>query len=236
VAKVRTRRLLIITAKAFAALVAIPIFYLFAALLGALIPANASWKQTDRGIRIFVETNGVHTWIVVPAVTRQMDWRPLAPASDIRDPRYDGDYLAIGYGNRDFYLNTPAWRDLTVKRALGAAFGNGRTLMHVDHERDPQPSADERPIILTEREYGRLVAFIQASFDRGPDGKTLPLRGRGYGPSDVFYEARGSYNAFYTCNEWAGEALRTAGVKVGIWTPVTQAIMRRFPAAPGAAS
>jgi len=158
------------------------------------------------------------------------------PASDIKDPRYEGNYLAIGYGNRDFYLNTPAWRDLTVKRALGAAFGNGRTLMHVDHESDPQPSVDERPVILSADQYARLATFIQASFDRGPDGRTLPLRGRGYGRSDVFYEARGGYNAFYTCNEWAGQALRAAGVRVGMWTPFTQSIMRRFPAPASSAS
>jgi hypothetical protein len=46
--------------------------------------------------------------------------------------------------------------------------------------------------------------------------------------SDVFYEGDGGYNAFYTCNEWAGAALREAGVRVGAWTPFSQSVMSRF--------
>jgi hypothetical protein len=51
--------------------------------------------------------------------------------------------------------------------------------------------------------------------------------GRGYGPADIFYEGRGRYNAYRTCNEWTGEALRTAGVRTGVWTPLSQSIMLR---------
>jgi len=214
--------------RGLALLVAIPLTYLLAALAGGLIPANSGWTEPSEGVRIFVETNGVHTWIVVPTVTPYMDWRPLAPAADIRDPSQGGNYLAIGYGNRDFYLNTPAWKDLTVGRALGAAFGNGSTLLHVDHETDPQPSDFERPVMLRPEEYRRLVAVIAARFRRDAVGKTMPLRGRGYGASDIFYEAYGTYNALYTCNSWSGAMLRQAGVRTGIWTPLSQSVMWRF--------
>jgi uncharacterized protein (TIGR02117 family) len=214
--------------KAVAILLAFPLLYLLGALLGSLVPANREWKEPDRGVQIFLETNGVHTWIVVPTITPEMDWRPIAPAAHIRDPRYAGDYLAIGYGNREFYLNTPAWSDLTVGRALGAAFGNGPSLVHVYHERNPQVGEHYRPIILTHDQYRRLAAYLLTSFDRDEHGRTMPLLGKGYGPSDTFYQARGGYNLFYTCNEWAGAALRTAGVRVGIWTPFSQSIMARF--------
>jgi len=229
----RARLLLAALMRIGAVLVGVPLLYLAAALAGSLIPANRGWHEARDGITIFVETNGVHTWIVMPAVTPVMDWRPLVPASDIRDPRYAGHYVAIGYGNREFYLNTPAWKDLTVRRALGAAFGIGPSLLHVDHEPDPRPSRDERPIVLTIDQYRRLSAYVAARFLRRPDGRTIALTGRGYGPSDVFYEARGGYNIFYTCNEWAGAALRTAGVRVGIWTPFSQGIMARFRASEG---
>lgn len=208
----------------------LPLLYLVAALAGGLIPANRGWQQPDRGILVFVETNGVHTWIVMPTVTPEMDWRTLVPAADIRSPKSAGNYVAIGYGNREFYLNTPAWKDLTVRRALGAALGTGPSLIHVYHQRDPRPSENERPIVLTSEQYRRMAAFIAGSFDRTARGRTIPLIGRGYGRSDVFYEARGGYNLFYTCNQWAGEALRTAGVRMGIWTPFSQAIMARIEA------
>ena len=206
----------------------IPPVYLGAALLGALIPANPSWREPNQGITVFVETNGVHTWIVMPLVTPEMDWRRLVPATDIRDPTLAGSHVAIGYGDRDFYLNTPEWKDLTIGRALGAAFGTGESLVHVYHE--PRPVADDtyRPIRLTPAQYRRLASYVAASFRRNAAGRTVPLIGRGYGPTDVFYEARGRYNLFFTCNEWAGEGLRQAGVGVGIWTPFTQMIMQRF--------
>jgi uncharacterized protein (TIGR02117 family) len=157
-----------------------------------------------------------------------MDWRPIAPASHLRDPARAGDYLAFGYGNRAFYLNTPEWKDLTARRALDAAFGSGPTLMHVYHEREAGPDNDRRPILLSREQYRRLSAFILSSFDRDTSGGTKPLIGRGYGADDVFYEARGRYNLFYTCNEWTGSALRTAGVKIGLWTPFSVSVMARF--------
>jgi len=214
--------------RAIGLLIFLPFSYFAAALAGGLIPANRDWTPPAQGLAIFVETNGVHTWIAVPAVTPQMDWRPVVPAAHLRNPAMAGNYVAFGYGNREFYLNTPTWGDLTVGRALGAVFGNGPSLMHVYHERDPKPGDDRRPIILTSEQYRRLSAYILASFARDREGRTRPLAGRGYGEDDVFYEARGGYNLFRTCNQWTGSALRVAGVRVGLWTPFSQSVMARF--------
>jgi uncharacterized protein (TIGR02117 family) len=210
------------------ALLALPLLYFAGALLGGLVPVNPGWDEAKQGITIFVRTNGVHTWLMVPSLASGVDWRPLAPADHIRDPRYAGNYLAIGYGNRDFYLNTPTWGDLAPRTALAAAFGRGHSLVHVEHERDPRPNEYQQPIVLTEAEYRRLAIHIRRSFDMDASGRTIPLRGRGYGPADVFYEGRGRYDAYRTCNEWTGEALRAAGVRTGIWTPLSQSIMLRL--------
>lgn len=211
-----------------AVLVALPLPYFTAALIGALVPANAGWRQADRGVTIFVRTNGVHTWIMVPTTAAGVDWRPLAPPSHIKDPRYADNYLAIGYGNRDFYLNTPNWSDLSLRTALAAAFGRGPSLVHVEHERSPVPDEYQRPLVLSSSEYRNLAAHIAGSFELDPQGRSKPLIGRGYGPADVFYEARGAYNAYRTCNEWTGEMLRAAGVRVGIWTPLSESVMLRL--------
>ncbi len=210
------------------AILAFPALYFSAALLGGLIPANPSWQEAERGVTIFVRTNGVHTWLMVPTVAAGVDWRPLAPAAHIRQPLYSGNYLAIGYGNRDFYLNTPTWGDLSLRTALAAAFGRGPSLVHVEHERDPQPNAYQQPIVLTIGEYRKLAAHIHRSFDLDALGRTIPLIGRGYGPADIFYEGRGPYNAYRTCNEWTGEALRAAGIRTGVWTPMSESIMLRL--------
>jgi uncharacterized protein (TIGR02117 family) len=214
--------------KALAIFAALPLTYFVLALVGGLIPANAGWQEAERGVRIFVRTNGVHTWIMMPSEAAGVDWRPIARPEHIDDPRYArGNYVAIGYGNRDFYLNTPTWGDLSARTAFAAAFGGGPSLVHVEHEHDPRPNDYQQPITLTLSEYLRLAAHIRASFDLS-GGRSKPLLGRGYGPADAFYEARGRYNAYRTCNEWTGEALRAAGVRTGIWTPLSQSIMLRL--------
>ena len=215
--------------RGIAVLIAFPLLYFAAAFFGGVIPANANWEQAERGITIFVRTNGVHTWVMMPAEAAGVDWRPLAPAAHIRDPRYAGSYMAFGYGNREFYLNTPTWADLSLPTALAAAFGRGPSLVHVEHEwRKPEPNSYQRPIVLSTREYHKLAAHIRSSFEFDAHGRTIPLIGRGYGPADMFYEGRGLYNAYRTCNEWTGEALRAAGVRTGVWTPLSESIMLRL--------
>lgn len=216
-------------AQACALLAAVPLAYFLAALILGLVPANAGWEEPRQGITIFVRTNGVHTWLLVPKVTREKDWRPLVPGEHLRDPRWGrGDHVAFGYGNRTFYLETPTWGDLTMKNAFLAAFGAGRSLMHADHDHRPVPDEYQRPLKLRPDEYRRLVAFIDKSFQRDAEGRTIPLLGRGYGGSDMFYEAVGPYSAILTCNEWTGRALRQAGVKTGLWTPLSQSLMWRL--------
>jgi uncharacterized protein (TIGR02117 family) len=100
--------------------------------------------------------------------------------------------------------------------------------MHVEHEWTPRPNEDQRAFRISREQYRRLAAYILQSFERDRQGRTIPLLGRGYGPADVFYEARGPYNAYITCNEWTGAALRAAGVRIGVWTPLSQSVMGRF--------
>lgn len=223
------RRWLKIAAKALGLAIALPILFVLAGIIGSIIPANAGWQEPRAGITIFVRTNGVHTWLVLPKVAAGVDLRPLADPTHIADRRYGAsDHAAFGFGNRDFYLNTPTWADLTLPTALAAAFGRGPGLMHVDHVHAPRENEYQSALVLSQDQYRRLAGHISESFVRDPDGRLRPLIGRGYGPSDMFYEAHGPYDAARTCNEWTGEALRKAGVRTGIWTPFSQSIMWRL--------
>ena len=215
--------------KIVAGIVAIPFVYLLAALVLGAIPVNRGWQQPAEGVTIFVRSNGVHTWIMMPAANDYMDWRPYAPAEHLRDPRWgNANHVAIGYGNRDFYLNTPTWGDLSVRTAAGAIFGIGPALLHVEYHQDPRADAWTRELRVTPDEYRRLVAFIRPRFRLDAQGRTIPVLGRGFGPNDMFYEATGGYSAILTCNEWTARALRAAGVRMGLWTPFAQGIMWRL--------
>jgi uncharacterized protein (TIGR02117 family) len=199
----------------------VPLLYLAAGAIGGAIPRNIGWQEAEDGITIYVATNGVHTGLVLPTRAGGVDWSPIARAQDIADPRYAGRWLWFGWGERDFYLNTPTWRQLSPRTAVHALVGSDRTLMHVDHLLAPWE--DARPIRLSPQQYRRLTDAIRASFDPADH-----RRSRGYDVADVFYPARGHYDAIRTCNWWTGRMLAAAGVRIGAWTPFSATVMQWF--------
>ena len=197
--------------------------YVAAGLIGGAIPANGGWQAPARGVRIFVESNGVHTGIIVPKVAAGVDWRDVVRAADLRDPRYAGyDHVSFGWGDKAFYLETPTWAEVKLRTVLAAAFGSNRTLIHVDHLPMPRAGDGARAIVVTPAQYRRLAAYIRASVRAGR------ARYPGYAGYDAFYDANGRYDAVRTCNAWTGDALRYAGVRVGVWTPFPATVMWWF--------
>lgn len=212
----------------FLALLAFPMTYATAALLLGLIPANAGWRQASHGVTIFIASNGVHTSIGMPLSTEVMDWRRLTSLAHLRAPAA-ATHIFIGYGHRDFYLNTPSWSQLSLATAADAAFGNGPALLHVEHVATPAEGPDLKALTLSREEYRRLVGYILPRFRRDATGRNIPLPGRGYGARDMFYEAEGGFDLVFNCNEWTGRALRAAGVRMGLWTPTAQSVLWRLP-------
>lgn len=205
------------------AFVALVMAYLSAGLIGGALPANRGWRPPADGVTIAVETNGVHTDLILPKVAAGIDWRDIARAGDIADPRYaDYDHVAIGWGEARFYLETPTWADIRPTTVLRAATGSDATLMHVEHLPMPAASPEVRRIVLRPAEYRRLAGFIRSSF------AARPKIFHGYGAYDAFYSASGRYDALMTCNAWTGAALRSAGVRVGRWTPFAATVMGWF--------
>ena len=62
---------------------------------------------------------------------------------------------------------------------------------------------------------------------RDADGRLVLLAGAsGFGATDAFYEARGRYSPFFTCNTWSNLALKRAGLPCCVWTPFARPILR----------
>lgn len=221
------RRSLLWAGRTAALLVGLLVLYALGAVAGALIPRNASWSEPTQGVQVFVRTNGVHADLVVPAQEAGIDWYPLLPADHIREPARAQGWIAIGWGQREFYLETQDWGDLTVRVAVRAMTG-GDALMRVAHMSEPDPSSTDRPVRISPEAYRQMAAAMERTFVRDAEGAADVLRDTGYGANDVFYEAHGTYHAFRTSNQWTADMLATAGVTIGVWTPFEQGIMWRF--------
>lgn len=209
---------------ALAALAAGITALLLAAWIGSAIPRNPGWREPVDGIEIMVGSNGVHTELVIPAVAPEKDWHRDFPLSDIADRTAPYTHVAISWGEREVFLNTPRWTDLRPATALRAMTG-GAALLHVAHYIRPAPGPDNRPLRLTHAQYARLVAHIEAALPPMADRVRHP----GYGPRDVFYDSRGRYDWRHTCNQWTSDALAAAGVRTGYWTPFAGGVMKGIP-------
>jgi uncharacterized protein (TIGR02117 family) len=207
-----------------------PALYLAAALAGSLISVNRSWTEPEDGTTIYLADNGVHADIVMPVAAQGLDWRPLLPRSDFGAPDRSARWIAFGSGEQRVYLNTPTWWDLTP-RTIWSALAGGRRVMHVEYVSDPRYAA--REIRLRPEEYRRLWAAIRADFARDSRGHAERIDHPGYGPADAFYRATGKASALRTCNSWAADRLRLAGVKTSLWPPFVQGLVWRYGRAQG---
>lgn len=222
-----TRRLARALGAIVAGVVLAGVLYALTGWIGSSLPRNGEWREPRDGVEILVETNGVHTALVLPLVTPEKDWRGEFPAADLALPDRPYTHVSISWGEREVFLDTPTWWDLrptTVLRIVGIG---GEGMLHVAHYVRPAPSDSERPLRLRREEYRRLVAAIE---------RTLPPRPRirhpGYDAWDVFYDAPGSYTVTNTCNQWTSDRLAEAGVRTGWWTPFAGGVMKWVPAPP----
>jgi len=199
--------------------------YLLAAAVLARMPVEGMPPVRD-GVEVFVCTNGIHTDLVLPAVSKAMDWTTELARSDFPGADPWATHFSFGWGDRAFYLETRRWEDVSPFTAVSAVFGGGPTVMHVYAMYAPVGSPDCGAVMLRDQQYHALVDYVRGSFRRDGAGAVMPLRGSGYGPTDLFYEAVGRYSLYDTCNEWTAKGLRAAGVTVGAWTPFEGGVMR----------
>ncbi|WP_255990529.1 TIGR02117 family protein [Chitinolyticbacter albus] len=191
-------------------------------------PVPATQPSSDATIDIYVQSNGVHTDLVLPVVTAQQDWRRFFPTQHMRQVEAAPAWLALGWGNREFYLNTPQWSDLTLRTAWGALSGQGGTLLHAEYLRVTPRGPQARRWRLTPAQYAVLIAYVHDTV-RQEGGHAMQIAGYHYNRRDAFYEAHGRYHLFRTCNGWTGAALRRVAAPVSAWTPFDWQVLWHLP-------
>ncbi len=182
-------------------------------------------RKEMKTVEIFIRSNGVHTDFVLPVHNKHFAWDTfVAPSVCNADSTYQ--YVAIGWGDKGFFLNTPTWNDLTFSTAFVAATGLGESAMHVDYLKTaPKLGERGKRYDISARQYELLIAYIRSSFTL-TENKSMLIDHAGYGKRDKFFEANGRYSLFMTCNEWTGDGMQAAEMPVGIWTPLEFGIMQ----------
>ena len=218
-------------AAAFAA--ALILFYCGFLILG-FVPINRGYTlpPEDDCVRIFVRSNDVHTDLVLPVVCDEpdIDWRRSFPLPDFWGNVESPKYVAVGWGNRDFYLNTPTWAQFRVGSACNALFLPSETVLHVEYLDETLPGQYMQPVLLTRSQYEQLAAFVESSIgETRASGAAQLASDVSYGRRDRFYSAAGRYHCFNTCNQWTGRGLKRAGVPTGIWTPLKPQVLYWLP-------
>jgi len=200
------------------------IYFLFTSLLG-YIPVNRSFVSSESGIEIFIISNGVHTDMVLPISSELIEWNTVIPYEDFRPFWKLAEYIAFGWGERGFYINTPEWKDLKIKTALKALFIPSESVMHVTLAPIPIESDYCRKVIISKEKYTLLIEYILSSFKMSDDQLAIRIPHPGYSKYDLFYESEKKFHLFKTCNSWTNAGLKQAGIRTSLWTPFDKPIL-----------
>jgi uncharacterized protein (TIGR02117 family) len=170
----------------------------------------------------------VHADLVLPIKTDLKDWSEKIKFEHIQSKDSIFHYLAFGWGDKGFYLETPEWSDLKFKTAFNAAFNLGTSAMHTTFYKQIHETENCVKIEISKEQYQKLITFIEASFQYDTNGNPIFIDATTYGKNDSFYEAHRTYNLFYTCNTWANQALKKAHMKAAFWTPADKGIFYHY--------
>ncbi|PZF73037.1 TIGR02117 family protein [Taibaiella soli] len=182
-------------------------------------------------VTIYIKTNGVHTDLVLPLRNASEDWsREFRFGNTHLTDTNSVNWLAFGWGDKGFYLETPEWSDLKFSTAFKAAFALSTTAIHATFYNQMTETKSCRKINISNPQYQRLITYINNSLQHDADGHVIHIvTDANYGNADAFYEAKGSYSMFYTCNTWANNGLKACGQRACLWTPFDTGIFLKYP-------
>ncbi|MFP9098318.1 TIGR02117 family protein [Flavobacterium sp. RHBU_24] len=223
----KVKRILRFTLRFVLGIVAFVVLYLLSVFLLYRIPVNSHPTQGG-DIPIYINSNGVHTDIVVPLKNDVKDWTKDILFTQTLAKDTVANFVAFGWGDKGFYLDTPEWSDLKASTAFKAAFYLGSSAMHTKFYKSLKEDAECKKIMITKKDYAGLVKYIEESFELDDAKKMQWISGHSYGKYDAFYEAQGRYSLFYTCNTWANQGLKAGNQKAALWTPYDKGIFYQY--------
>jgi len=177
-------------------------------------------KYTDE---VYVIDHGIHTALVV-------ETEDIVDRLGLQDSFYSRfRFVEIGRGDAGFYQEEEPQFSTTLK----ALFFSTPAVLHLRaYNRPPNkryPLSHTLEIRLSKLALEKLMDVIASSFVFNSQ-KAVELA-KGSGEYSRFYQARGSYHMFYTCNNWTAEMLQQADYPIGHrWAFFAGSVMRQIEA------
>ena len=202
--------------------------YLIAVLIG-LYPVNHGFEPTPDGIEVILISSSVHADVVLPINSGIFNWRDRFSAECFAGDTSHATHIAIGWGDKRFYVETPTWRDTRILSVANALFIPSATCLHVRMCQLESLPVGTRSVTISPAQYHRLVDYVERSFKSDKNGSKIQMVDAAYGDDDAFFRAHGSYHCLNTCNCWVGGAMKSAGIKTGWFTPLPKTIFFYLP-------
>ncbi len=193
------------------------VIYLLAAFVLSYSGTNPSPLACKKSEKLYITTTGIHLFIILPK--ENLDSQLLAQLAIPKAIKF----ISFGWGDKEFYLNTPTWDDMDLRTTLNALFWSSESAMQVSHYTNTHNSWEE--LNICPDQVNELNNFIIKSFKKDKAGSVIKIEAVGYGEHDYFYEAKGRYSCFYTCNNWVNQALKNVQIKTSIWSPFDVGVM-----------
>lgn len=153
----------------------------------------------DGSEKIYLHDNGMHIDIIIPSE--------------------DGSFIAYGWGSKIFFMEIPSWDDLTFSTGFKALFTKPASCMRVTKYSTWYPEWKE--VKLSKEQLLKVKSEIDIKFTYDDIGNRIHIK-------DGFYEAEGNYNALNTCNTWANEVLKSAGLRAKLYTLKSESLSKLY--------
>lgn len=208
-------------------LLAFIFFYFTIALTFMSIEVGEDLPKS-KGITIYMKSDGIHTDFVFPVRTKFVDWSKLFSPADTKGKSDTLKYIAVGWGDQGFFLNTPEWSDLKASTAFEACFYLGKTAIHTNYINELNGDYQKVELNITLKQYKKLYRYVKTTLLKDQHQKIICIKNRGYWDTDSFYEANGSYGMFFTCNSWVNKGLKEVNLPACLWAPFNGGIFHKY--------
>lgn len=215
--------------RTFTAILAIIAIAGLAGWIGSSIPRGDPLVDAPADpVEIMIATNGVHTEIVVPAVNSTKDWRETLPSVAQTASGGATTHIAIGFGERDVFINTPTFYDMRLSTALRVATTGGEGMIRVINLANPSVHQNRRKLTISGEQYRLLVEALEDDLPPPAAGKTRIFETSTY-DRGRYYASPQRYTLITTCNQWTSDRLAKAGIRTGWFTPFSGGVMKWVP-------